>query len=89
LSDAEFDALRKTQGGTTDRAMVALLAEIKTGLPVRVPLVEGQSARGLRAAISRAASSHRINMETVARDGFVAVKKTNPTHARRTNHASS
>ena len=43
--------------------------------PVRVPLVQGQSARGLRTAISRAAGSRGINVETVAGDGFVAVKK--------------
>ena len=51
-------------------------AEIATGQPVRVPLVEGQSARGLRTAISRAATSHGMTVETVEGDGFVAVKKT-------------
>ena len=40
--------------------MAALLAEIATGQPVRVPLVEGQSARGLRTAISRAATSRGL-----------------------------
>ncbi len=36
-------------------------------------LVEGQSARGLRTAISRAATSRGLTVETVKGDGFVAV----------------
>jgi hypothetical protein len=55
--------------------MAALLAEIASGQPVRVPLVEGQSARGLRTAISRAASSRGMTVETVEGDGFAAVRK--------------
>jgi hypothetical protein len=75
FSDEEFDQLRQQKTRTTDPAMVALLAEVDAGQPVRVPLVQGQSARGLRTAISRAAGSRGINVETVAGDGFVAVKK--------------
>jgi hypothetical protein len=56
LSEEEFTALRQQKSRKTDPAMTALLAEVETGRPVRVPLVEGQSARGLRTAISRAAT---------------------------------
>jgi hypothetical protein len=54
---------------------VALLAEIATGQPVQVPLVDGQSARGLRTAISRATSGRGMTVETVEGDSFIAVKK--------------
>jgi hypothetical protein len=75
FSNEEFDRLRQQKPSTTDPAMVALLAEVDSGQPVRIPLVHGQSARGLRTAISRAAGSRGIKVETVAGDGFVAVKK--------------
>src|SRR4051812_48722607 len=75
FSDEEFQALRHQQASKTDPAMVDLLAEVEVGRPVRVPLVAGQSARGLRTAISRAAGSRGLNVETVAGDGFVAVRK--------------
>jgi hypothetical protein len=42
---------------------------------VRVSLVEGQSARGLRTAISRAATNRGLSVETVEGEGFVAVRK--------------
>src|SRR4051794_17726345 len=72
LSDEQFAALQQQRARKTDPAMAALLTEIATGRPVRVPLVEGQSARGLRTAISRAASSRGMTVETVEGDGFVA-----------------
>jgi hypothetical protein len=50
---------------------------------VRVPLVEGQSARGLRTAISRAATSRGLSVETVEGEGFVAVRKTDEPRARK------
>ena len=40
LSEAEFTELRQQKVRKTDPAMAALLAEIATGRPVRVPLVE-------------------------------------------------
>ena len=40
-----------------------------------VLLVDGQSARGLRVAISRAATSRGMTVETAEGDGFVAVRK--------------
>jgi hypothetical protein len=40
LSEEEFHALRQ-KARKTDPAMVALLAEVELGRPVRVPLVEG------------------------------------------------
>ena len=75
LSEAEFTELRQQKARKTDPAMAALLAEIATGQPVRVPLVEGQGARGLRTAISRAATSRGLTVETVEGEGFVAVRK--------------
>src|SRR5215217_6841214 len=75
LSEAEFTELRQQRTRKTDPAMAALLDAIAIGQPVRVPLVEGQSARGLRTAISRAATSRGLTVETVEGDGFVAVRK--------------
>src|SRR5919112_1012776 len=75
LSEDEFLALSQQKARKTDPAMAALLAQVATGQPVRVPLVEGQSARGLRTAISRAATSRGLTVETVEGDGFVAVRK--------------
>jgi hypothetical protein len=83
LSEAEFTELRQQKARKTDPAMAALLAEIATGQPVRVPLVEGQSARGLRTAISRAATSRGLSVETVEGDGFVAVRKDDEPRARK------
>jgi len=83
FSEAEFDALRQKQAGTTDRAMVALLEAISTGHLIRIALVQGQSARGMRAAISRAALSRGINVVTVAGNGSVAARKVEQPPARR------
>jgi hypothetical protein len=83
LSEAEFTELRQQKARKTDPAMAALLAEIATGRPVRVPLVEGQSARGLRTAISRAATSRGLSVETVEGEGFVAVRKTDEPRIRK------
>ena len=83
LSEAEFTELRQQKARKTDPAMAALLAEIATGQPVRVPLVEGQSARGLRTAISRAASSRGITVETVEGKGFVAVRRADAPRGRK------
>jgi hypothetical protein len=87
LSEAEFTELRQQKARKTDPAMTALLAEIATGQPVRVPLVKGQSARGLRTAVSRAASSRGMSVETVEGDGFVAVKKTDEPRTRKGKQA--
>src|SRR5215218_10453596 len=89
LSEDEFTALRQQKARKTDPAMLALLAEVEAGRPVRVPLVEGQSARGLRTAISRAATSRGLSVETVEGDGFVAVKKTNAPRSRKRKPASA
>jgi hypothetical protein len=84
----EFTALRQQQSRKTDPAMVALLDEIATGRPVRVPLVEGQSARGLRTAITRAAGSRGLTVETVEGEGFVAVRKTDEPRTRKGTQGS-
>src|SRR5215212_3399542 len=89
LSEDEFHALRQQKTRKTDPSMVALLAEIETGQPVRVPLVEGQSARGLRTAISRAATSRGLSVETVEGDGFVAARKTDQPRTRKGKQAPS
>jgi hypothetical protein len=69
--------------------MLALLVEVEAGRPVRVPLVEGQSARGLRTAISRVATSRGLTLETVAGNGFVAVRKSEEPRTRKGKQASS
>ena len=89
LSEAEFTELQQQKARKMDPAMAALLAEIATGQPVRVPLVEGQSARGLRTAISRAATSRGLTVETVEGDGFVAVRKADEPRNRKGKPASS
>ena len=89
LSEAEFTELRQQKARKTDPAMAALLAEIATGQPVRVPLVEGQSARGLRTAISRAATSRGLSVETVEGEGFVAVRKVDEPRTRKGKQAST
>jgi len=83
LSEAEFTELRQQKARKTDPAMSALLAEIASGQPVQVPLVDGQSARGLRTAISRAATSRGLSVETVEGDGFVAVRKADESRTRK------
>jgi hypothetical protein len=87
LSEAEFTELRQQKARKTDPAMAALLAEVATGQPVRVPLVEGQSARGLRTAISRAAGSRGMSVETVEGNGFVAVRKADEPRTRKGKQA--
>jgi hypothetical protein len=89
LSEEEFTALRQQKARKTDPTMAALLAEIASGRPVRVPLVEGQSARGLRTAISRAASSRGMAVETVEGDGFVAVRRADESRTRKGKQAPS
>ena len=49
----------------------------------------GQSARGLRTAISRAASSRGMSVETVEGEGFVAVRKLDAPRARKGKQAPS
>ena len=88
LSEEDFTALRQQKARKTDPAMLALLAEVEAGQPVRVPLVEGQSARGLRTAISRAATSRGLTVETVAGDGFVAVRKSDEPRTRKGKSAA-
>jgi hypothetical protein len=89
LSDEEFTTLRQQKARKTDPAMAALLAEVEAGRPVRVPLVEGQSARGLRTAISRAATSRGLSVETVEGEGFVAVRKTDEPRTRKGRQTQS
>src|SRR5688572_23497747 len=89
LSEAEFTELQQHKARKTDPAMAALLDEIATGRPVRVPLVEGQGARGLRVAISRAATSRGLSVETVEGEGFVAVRKTDTPRSRKGKLPSS
>jgi len=74
-SDAEFEELRRRKARAANPVLTDLLDAVARGTPVRVPLVEGQSARGLRAGISRAATSRGMTVETVEGDGFVAVRK--------------
>ena len=89
LSEAQFTELQQQKARKADPAMAALLDEIATGSPVRVPLVEGQSARGLRVAISRAATSRGLSVETVEGEGFVAVRKVDEPRTRKGKQASS
>jgi len=89
LSEEEFTSLRQQKTRKTDPAMVALLAEVESGRPVRVPLVQGQSARGLRTAISRAATSRGLSVETVEGEGFVAVRKSDEPRARKGKPAAA
>jgi hypothetical protein len=51
--------------------------------------VERQSARGLRTAISRAATSRGLTVDTVEGDGFVAVRKSEESRTRKGKQVSS
>ena len=88
LSEDEFATLRQRKARKLDPGMTALLDEIETGRPVRVPLGDGQSARGLRVAISRAALTRGLFVETLEGDGFVAVRKTDTPPVRKTAQAA-
>src|SRR5688500_7988519 len=83
VSEEEFTELKQQKARKADRAKAALLDEIATGRSVRVPLVEGQGARGLRVAISRASASRGLTVETLEGDGFVAVRKVVESRARK------
>jgi hypothetical protein len=75
--------------GSLVRAASCVSSSTATGQPVQVPLVEGQSARGLRTAISRAASSRGMTVETVEGGGFVAVRKVDAPRARKPTQQSA
>jgi photosystem II stability/assembly factor-like uncharacterized protein len=60
-----------------------------SGTGGRVPLAEGQGARGLRTAISRAAGSRGLSVETVEGEGFVAVRKADEPRARKQTQQSA
>jgi hypothetical protein len=53
--------------------MAELLAAVESGQAIKVPVDQGQTARGLRVAISRSASNRGLSVETLEGDGFVAV----------------
>jgi hypothetical protein len=89
LSEAEFTELRQQKVRKADPAMTALLAEISTGRPVQVAIMGGQSARGLRVAISRAAGSRGLSVETLEGEGFVAVRKVDEPRARKQTQQSA
>lgn len=55
--------------------MIDIFNEVEAGKVIWVPLGSEQSARGLRVAISRVATSRGLSVETVAGDGFVDVRK--------------
>lgn len=75
LSEEEFNALRQRKARQANPVMAQLLDEVERGTAVRVPLEAGQTARGLRVAIARAASSRGLSVETMEGDGFVAVRR--------------
>jgi hypothetical protein len=89
LSAEEFDMLRRQKVRSTNPAMDALIDELATGQPVRVPLVDGQGARGLRIAISRAATSRGLTVETLEGDGFVAARKVEEPLTRKGRHVAA
>jgi hypothetical protein len=88
MTDEEFEALRRKKGKATNPAMDELLTEVAAGRAVRVPLEAGQGARGLRTAISRAASSRGLKVETLEGEGFVAVRKAEEARAGRGRSAT-
>jgi hypothetical protein len=89
LSSAEFAELRQQKVRKANPALAALLDEIAAGRPVRVPLMDGQSARGLRVAISLTATSWGLSVETLEGDGFVAMRKVDEPSTRQGKQFSS
>ncbi len=75
LTVEESQTLRHQKAGKGNPAMVALVDEVARGQPIRILFVEDQGARGLRTAISRAATTRGLKVETLEGHGFVAVMK--------------
>jgi hypothetical protein len=89
LSEPDFTTLRQQKARQIDPAMTALLVDVATGHAVRVPLVDGQCARGLRVAISRAAGRRGMSVVTLEGEGFIAVRKADTSPVRRSGNGSS
>ena len=87
LSEDEFTALPQ-KALKIDPAMVALLTELDPGQPGAGAAGGGTECPGLRTAISRAATSRGLSVETVEGEGFVAVKKTDEPRSRKGKPAS-
>lgn len=83
LSEEEFNSLRPQKGAAANPAMVELLNAVESGKPMRVMVEEGQNAKGLRIAIARAATRQGLNVETLAGDGFIAVKRVDEPRGRK------
>ena len=89
MTAEEFEALRRESATRGNPEMDDLLTRVAAGRPQRVSLDAGQSARGLRVAIARAASQRGLTVETVEGDGFVAVTKVHDASPSRTRRAAS
>jgi hypothetical protein len=68
---------------------LCLFASAAIGQSVRLPLVEGQSARGLQTGTSRAATSRSLSMETREGDGCVGVQKADELRSRKGRQVSA
>jgi hypothetical protein len=72
-----FEELRYNQPSTThayNPNMLKLLELVAEGIPVQVNLLPGQSHRTVRSAISNSARARGLKTETLAGDGYVAVR---------------
>jgi hypothetical protein len=89
MSEEDFSALRQRKARQINPVMAHLLDEVERGTPVRVPLADGQSARGLRVAIARAASGRDLRVETMEGENYVAVRKSDESTSRKRTQQSS
>jgi hypothetical protein len=77
----DFETLRFNQPNPTynyNPRMVELLGQVVEQGAIRVDLLPGQTHRALRSAISNSARARGIRTETLAGDGYVAVRYVGP-----------
>jgi hypothetical protein len=73
MSDEELEQLRRHKHHRGDPALHELLSRVEAGIAQKVPIQDGQSGKGLRVAIARAAKQRGMWVETAEGDGFVGV----------------
>ena len=90
MTEVEFAALRRAKSRSKANPLIEeVLDRVESGRPQRVPLGEGQNAKGARIAISRAAGRRGLSVETVEGDGFIGVTNVEAPTPRRAKPASS
>ena len=88
MTEEEFAALKRAKNRSNANPLIEeVLDRVESGRPQRVPLPEGQNAKGARIAIARAAGRRGLSVETVEGDGFIGVTRVEVTPPRRAKAA--